>query len=128
SRCWAQVENPCYTKRKPMQLNLIGIGLAILISTTWLLGADAAAEKTVPDNSSRILTPLPPATPRINGARIYGQRPGRPFLFTVPATGDRPMSFSASGLPPSLKLDTNTGRITGTVDSPGEIVVKLRAS
>ena len=111
-----------------MQLNLIGIGLAILISTTWLLGADAAAEKTVPDNSSRILTPLPPATPRINGARIYGQRPGRPFLFTVPATGDRPMSFSASGLPPSLKLDTNTGRITGTVDSPGEFLVKLRAS
>src|SRR5439155_2182069 len=65
---------------------------------------------------------------RINGARIYGQRPGRPFLFTVPVTGDRPMTFSASGLPSSLKLDATTGRITGTVDSAGEFVVNLRAS
>src|SRR5215831_6742182 len=40
-----------------------------------------------------ILTPKPPATPRINGATIFGVRPGHPVLFTIAATGDRPMQF-----------------------------------
>ena len=41
-----------------------------------------------------ILTPAAPATPRINGANVFGVRPGSPFLFTIPATGERPMEFS----------------------------------
>ena len=35
-----------------------------------------------------ILTPPAPATPRINGANVFGVRPGSPFLFTIPATGE----------------------------------------
>jgi len=62
-----------------------------------------------------ILTPPAPATPRINGADIFGVRPGSPFLFTIPATGDRPMTFSADKLPRGLKLDSETGRITGVL-------------
>ena len=80
------------------------------------------------DKSDFILTPPPPATPRINGARIYGQRPGRPFLFTVPATGDRPLKFAADGLPHGLSIDEMTGRITGSVKDVGEFVVTLRAT
>ena len=38
-----------------------------------------------------ILTPPAPAAPRINGARVFGVRPGHPFLFTIAATGERPM-------------------------------------
>ena len=47
---------------------------------------------TVPDTLSKyILTPKAPDTPRINGAMIFGIRPGSPFLYTIPATGIRPM-------------------------------------
>ena len=80
-----------------------------------------------PDYSSRILTPPAPDTPRINGATIYGQRPGRPFLYTIPATGDRPMTFAAQGLPRGLALDRRTGIISGAVAAPGQFRVRLTA-
>lgn len=52
-----------------------------------------------------ILTPKAPATPKINGTSIYGVRPGSPFQFLIPATGDRPMTFTAKGLPAGLKIN-----------------------
>jgi alpha-galactosidase len=74
-----------------------------------------------------ILTPPPPARPRINGARVFGVRPGSPFLFAVPATGDRPMKFAARGLPAGLRIDSETGHITGILNEPGSYVVTLVA-
>ncbi len=74
-----------------------------------------------------ILTPSAPATPRINGASVFGVRPGSPFMFTVPATGERPMRFSADGLPRGLKLNPKTGIIAGKLNTKGEFVVTLRA-
>ena len=88
-----------------------------------------AQEAAVPDTLSRyILTPKAPDTPRINGARIFGVRPGSEFLYTIPATGVRPMTFAAEGLPKGLKLDAATGRITGQVKKRGEYNVTLVAS
>ena len=72
-------------------------------------------------------TPKPSPKPRINGARIIGARPGSPFLFTVPATGERPMKFAAQGLPPGLKLEDDSGRITGTLSHKGQWRTMLRA-
>lgn len=80
-----------------------------------------------PDLTRFILTPAPASTPRLTGPKIYGQRPGRPFLFTLTATGDRPMTFSAQGLPEGLKLDPLTGQITGTVAKAGAFIVKAGA-
>jgi alpha-galactosidase len=74
-----------------------------------------------------ILTPPAPDGPRINGPNIFGVRPGSPFLFSIPATGKRPMKFSAGGLPAGLKLDPASGRITGVLNQTGEFMVKLRA-
>lgn len=74
-----------------------------------------------------VLTPKPPATPRINSAGVYGVRPGSPFLFRIAATGDRPMIFSAKKLPEGLKLDPETGIITGKIDSKGTYEVELSA-
>ncbi len=51
-----------------------------------------------------ILTPKPPPTPRINGAKVFGVRPGHPILYTIAATGERPMKFSATGLPDGARL------------------------
>jgi len=74
-----------------------------------------------------ILTPVASATPRINGASVFGVRPGSPFLYTIPATGERPMTFAVSHLPRGLKLDSQTGRITGRLQQAGEFKVTLRA-
>ena len=79
-------------------------------------------------NSNFILTPKPSATPRINGAKIFGVRPGHPFLFTIPATGERPITFAAEGLPAGLVLNKDNGRISGSVLIPGTYTVKLKAT
>jgi len=75
----------------------------------------------------RSLTPKPSPAPRINGPAIYGCRPGAPFAYTIPATGERPMEFSATGLPSGLMLDPKTGRISGSMAIKGTYAVKLRA-
>lgn len=75
-----------------------------------------------------ILTPPPPASPRINGPSVTGARPRHPFLYLVPATGVRPMRFAAEGLPDSLTLDPNSGRITGAIAKRGTYPVRIRAS
>ncbi len=74
-----------------------------------------------------IMTPHPSRLPRINSPRVFGVRPGHPFLFTIAATGDRPMQFAAKGLPKGLTLDKKTGRFSGTVSKPGKFPVALSA-
>jgi alpha-galactosidase len=74
-----------------------------------------------------VLTPKSSPKPRINGAKVFGVRPGSPFLFTIPASGERPMTFSTSKLPHGLQLDPLTGLIAGVVEERGFYPVKLRA-
>ena len=74
-----------------------------------------------------ILTPKPPPAPRINGPAVYGARPGNPFLYRIPCTGERPIQFSATALPAGLSLDAATGIISGTTPAAGEHVVTLQA-
>jgi alpha-galactosidase len=81
------------------------------------------AEEEIP----YVLTPRPPAEPRINGPLVYGARPGHPFLFAVPATGERPITYGASGLPSGLSLDPVTGIISGRAAGRGEFPVLLTA-
>lgn len=71
-----------------------------------------------PQEEAVILTPPPGKAPRINGPRVAGVRPGRPFLFRIPATGERPMRFSAKDLPEGLGLDAEQGIISGVIQSP----------
>jgi alpha-galactosidase len=81
-----------------------------------------------PSEEPVILTPKTSPKPKINGAKVFGVRPGHPLLFTVAATGDRPMKFAAENLPSGLKLDEQTGRITGVLANKGETVVVLKAT
>lgn len=74
-----------------------------------------------------ILTPAPSPKPKINGATVTGVRPGHPFLFRIPATGKRPISFSAAPLPQGISLDAATGIISGTINKEGSYEVTLTA-
>lgn len=73
----------------------------------------------VPAEDAGLLTPPAPREPRINGPRVYGVRPGSPFLYRIPCTGERPLLFRAEGLPEGLVLDSKSGIITGKITNPG---------
>lgn len=75
-----------------------------------------------------ILTPPESPKPRINSAEAYGARPGAPFLFTIAATGLRPMRFSAGGLPAGLQIDERSGIISGAVADRGIFSVTLEVA
>ena len=77
--------------------------------------------------SKYILTPKESPYPRINGPKIFGVRPGHPVIFTVPATGVRPMNFSAKNLPAGVKLDKKTGQLSGSINKTGEYNITLEA-
>ncbi len=65
--------------------------------------------------------------PRINGPEIYGASAKKTFLYTVPATGERPIRFSAQALPDGLRIDASNGQITGSVAQDGEYRILLQA-
>ena len=84
--------------------------------------------KNIPNSDEKyILTPAPAQSPRINSAAVFGATPNNPFLYTIAATGERPMRFSAKGLPSGLLLDEKTGIITGKVSQPGTYSVTIHA-
>jgi len=95
-----------------------GVGLVVAL---WC-GAIAIAAET-----PLILTPPSAAQPRINGPTVFGARPGSPFFYSIPATGDRPIEFSVEGLPAGLTVDAATGQIRGMVASEGSYKVVLGA-
>ncbi len=99
------------------------------LSLILTLIAAAAAVANAQEPARPILTPKPAPAPAIHGPKVYGARPGRPFLYRIPCTGVRPLRFSAAGLPPSLRLDPATGILSGeTPRQAGEYLVTLRAS
>jgi len=65
--------------------------------------------------------------PTFHGAKIVGNYPNTEFLFTLPATGERPIEFAAENLPAGLSIDKSTGFITGNVKTAGEYTVKVVA-
>jgi len=128
---------------RPIDVSLRGVKTLLLLASDaengidsdhadWadarLIGAKSRPVVTAgPDEEAVILTPKPSPKPRINGARVFGVRPGHPVLYTVAATGDRPMTFSAKGLPEGCALDAQTGRISGSIARRGTYTVTLTA-
>jgi len=75
-----------------------------------------------------VLTPKPGLQPRLTGPRVFGARPGNPFLHRITATGEKPLTYQADGLPPGIKLDPKTGVLTGMLEAKGEWKVTVGAS
>ncbi|MBL9129045.1 MAG: putative Ig domain-containing protein, partial [Verrucomicrobiales bacterium] len=100
------------------------LGAAVLLG---LHGAWAAEPPPKTPEPEVLLTPPPPPAPRIQGPKICGVRPGSPFLFRIPATGERPMKFHADSLPNGIELDGDTGILSGKPTTEGTYTVNLTA-
>ena len=126
-----------------IDLDVSGVSMLVLVVDSGEDGmnydhadwADAAFEiigpkpKTIdgPREEPVILTPKSSSKPRINSARVFGVRPGSLVLYTIAATGKRPMGFSAENLPKGLLLDSKTGQLIGRIDNKGEYRITLIA-
>ena len=82
---------------------------------------------TPPGEKPRMVIPAPVLSPVIHAPRITGATPGNMFLFLIPATGDKPMTFSAKNLPDGLKLNRSAGIISGALKADGNWNVVLTA-
>lgn len=89
-----------------------------LLACIAMVGCQAIDQKTHRSENGK---------PYIGGASVYGNKPDTPLLYTIAATGDRPMQFTAKDLPEGLSLDKNTGIISGTVETAGTYTVELTA-
>ncbi|HLK55018.1 MAG TPA: NPCBM/NEW2 domain-containing protein, partial [Chthonomonadaceae bacterium] len=86
----------------------------------------AAPRPVTPMPSNPVIAlPAPSAKPKITSATVFGVFPGTPVLYTVTSVGQRPLTFSASHLPRGLKLDADTGQISGVLAQRGEYDVTL---
>lgn len=66
-----------------------------------------------------ILTPKAPLEPRINGTDIFGVRANSPFLYKIPASGEKPLIYGVRDLPEGLSINRETGIISGKLSKEG---------
>ena len=75
-----------------------------------------------------ILTPKGDGAPRVNGPELYGARPGKPLLYRVPVSGEKPLEVTVEGLPDGTYFDAATSMIRGRVPSKkGDYPLVIRA-
>lgn len=82
------------------------------------------------ENYEELLAPVEPwdqGAPKINAPTVFGVRKNSQCFLPVPAIGERPLTFSAEGLPPGLSIDSETGVISGAAECDGLAVVTVSA-
>jgi alpha-galactosidase len=67
----------------------------------------------------------PPAAPRIQPPLVIGATPSAAFLYTIPATGHSPLTYSAAGMPAGLTLGSSSGTISGTAPAAGSYPITI---
>jgi alpha-galactosidase len=102
----------------------IKLPVLLFIGLTIMIGCKSNEQVYV--TKAVILTSKLNQEPRINGAKVFGVRPGNHILYTVAATGDRPMEFSAENLPSGVIFNPVEGRLTGKVKERGTYYIKLK--
>ena len=75
-----------------------------------------------------ILTPPISKEPQFNGADIWGVRPTHPVIFRIPVSGEKPIKFTAEGLPEGVTFDTEKGILGGVAPAQkGDYDIKITA-
>ena len=82
----------------------------------------------VGNDEPRMKIPEADPKPAIHGPKVVGSTPGRPFLFSVGATGTAPLTYAAANLPKGLEIDPGTGTISGRLEADGTTPVTLTVS
>lgn len=103
--------------------NILMKKASLLLLTAFIAFTTNAQE----NNSSYILTPPSGPAPHINGPQVFGVRPDHPIVFTIPATGIRPMRFNAKDLPKGVKIDKKNGQLSGMISKAGNYIITLEA-
>ncbi|HBM81920.1 MAG: glycoside hydrolase family 27 protein [Clostridiales bacterium] len=71
------------------------------------------------------IRPWDEGTPRITCPHIFGTKAGASTVFPITALGERPLKFTAEGLPEGLTLNENTGVISGKTKKEADGIVKI---
>ena len=105
------------------------LGLLALVAAANILSAQTVSTNaSSPTREEQIIAASAiGAAPQFNGARVVGIYPGTPLIYSLVVSGERPISFSAKNLPVGLKLDSQTGIITGTLTNKGEFTFTASA-
>jgi alpha-galactosidase len=98
-----------------------------LVDANFEVSGTRPATIPIPGEAREVLTPKPGPAPKINGPGLTGVSPGKPVLYRIPATGTKPITFSASPLPIGLTLDSTTGIISGQIEDRGTYPVTFTA-
>ncbi|MDP9150657.1 MAG: putative Ig domain-containing protein, partial [Myxococcota bacterium] len=107
------------------------LALAVGVGAFWgvFLGGVFLAPKALAAQTDIVISMAGPgAAPRIRAPAVIGGKPGAPFLYTIPATGSKPLTFSAAGLPAGLTLNAATGTIAGTTPAAGSYPITVTVS
>jgi Bacterial Ig-like domain (group 3)/Putative Ig domain len=79
--------------------------------------------------SIRVSSPPPRCVaPTITSGPFPSGVVGAPYAFTVTASGDSPLTFSISGLPPGLSFDPASGKVSGAPTAAGTSTLTITAS
>lgn len=106
----------CGAAPRPRAATLRVAALAGVAALCGLLGSSLAwAAQT----NVAISMTAPPAAPRILGPATFAARPGTPLVYSIAATGQKPLTFAVSGLPAGLTLAADSGAIGGTMPAAG---------
>ena len=103
------------------------------VTTSWagaVLVLDSAKKVTpklvqLPEPPRPSIARARPNELGIHGATITGGSPGKAFLFRIPATGKKPLSYAVKGLPAGLELNNTTGVVSGKPAKAGSYSATL---
>ncbi len=80
--------------------NMAGLKNCLVVIASLLCFAPTMPGATViAQEAPQLLTPAAPPAPRINGPKVYGARPGHPFLYRIPCTARGPCTFLPKACP-----------------------------
>lgn len=88
------------------------------------------AQNYVGDTSKTFMVTVKekPVKPTIKTQAIPGGYVNEAYYESPKATGTAPITWSATGLPPGLSCNPNTGEISGTPNQAGEFKIALKAT
>ncbi len=104
---------------------ITGLPTAAGTSTVTLTASNSAGTATT---VITIKVALPTVTPVITSASTAGGTAGTPFVTYVIAASGIPTSYTATGLPTGLTLNSLTGAINGTPTVSGTFTVTINAT